>query len=145
MTNTESSHPADLNRDDPRVPLRRALKLGAIGWVVVTIISLSLWGAVAGLPGLWAVLIGTGIGGGFVLFTALTVLASAHTDPNTTLMVVLGGWLLKIVLLLVVLFLIRDLEFYDRVALFVTVVACLIVVLGAEVWGVITARVSNVY
>ena len=39
---------------------------------------------------------------------------------------------------------IKDLEFYDTMALFVTVLLALAVTLGTEVWGVITSNVTYV-
>ncbi len=130
--------------DDPRRPLLRAVRFGGIALVVITIASLALWGGMRGLPGIWGVLIGAAIGGGFVLVTAVSVLLTSSTNVGTTGAVVLGGWLLKIVVLILVLALIRDMEFYDRMALLVTLVLALIVVLATEVWGVITARVTYV-
>lgn len=130
--------------DDPRRPLVRGLRLG--GWVLfaLTVISLMAWGAASGLPGLWAVLLGAAIGGGFVLLTAASVLATSGTSPSTTMAIVLGGWLVKMVVLIIVLMLIRDLHFYDHTAFGVTTIIALVVVLGAEAWGVITSRVGYI-
>lgn len=130
--------------DDPIHPLRRAFRLGWWGLLGVGVLSLMVWGALRGLPGLYGVLIGAAIGGGFVLLTVLSVLVTSHTNATTTGAVVLGSWLLKIVVLLGVMLVIRDLDFYDRTAFIVTVVAALIVVLGAETWGILTARVTYV-
>ncbi|AJK68628.1 hypothetical protein [Corynebacterium marinum] len=130
--------------DDPRRPLLRAVRFGTIALVVITIISLAVWGGMRDLPGIWGVLIGAAIGGGFVLLTAASVLFTSSTNPSTTGAVVLGSWLLKIVVLIIVLAVIRDLTFYDRTALLVTTVLALVVVLATEVWGVITARVTYV-
>ena len=142
---TESTSPDQLSPyDDHRRPLKRALRLGAMGLVVVTIASLAIWGGVRGTPGLLGVLVGAAIGGGFVLFTAASVLLTARTTPSTTMAVVLGGWLLKVVILIMVLLLIKDLEFYDTMALFVTVICALAVTLGTEVWGVVTSNVTYV-
>ncbi|MDY5785630.1 MULTISPECIES: hypothetical protein [unclassified Corynebacterium] len=128
--------------DNPRRPLTRALRLG--GWMLLalTVASLMGWGAARGLPGIWAVLLGAVIGGGFVLLTAVSVLATSGATPSATMAVVLGGWLVKMVVLIIVLMLIRDLTFYDHTAFAVTTILSLIVVLGAEAWGVITSRVS---
>ena len=57
---------------------------------------------------------------------------------------VLGGWLLKLVLLLGVLAVIREMDFYDTWALFLSVVAALVVTLGTEVWGIVTSKVTYV-
>lgn len=142
---TESTSSDQLSPyDDHRRPLKRALRLGATGLVVVTIASLAIWGGVRGTPGLLGVLVGAAIGGGFVLFTAASVLLTARTTPSTTMAVVLGGWLLKVVILIMVLLLIKDLEFYDTMALFVTVICALAVTLGTEVWGVVTSNVTYV-
>lgn len=130
--------------DDHRRPLLRAVRLGAWGLLVITIASLAAWGALRGLPGIWGVLIGAAIGGGFVLLTALSVLVTANSTPSTTMAVVLGAWLLKVVLLIIVLMLIRDLTFYDTMAMFITVVLALVVTLGTEVWGIITSKVTYV-
>ena len=89
-------------------------------------------------------LLGAAIGGGFVLLTALSVLVTANSSPSTTMAVVLGGWLVKVVLLIIVLLAIRGMDFYDNVALFMTVILALIIVLGTEVWGIITSRVTYV-
>lgn len=112
--------------------------------VVITIVSLAAWGAARDLPGIWGVLIGAAIGGGFVLLTALSVLLTSNTSVSTTGAVVLGGWLVKIVVLIIILVLIRNLEFYDHVAFFVTVVLALVATLAAEVWAVITSKVTYI-
>ena len=130
--------------DDHRRPLLRAVRFGTWALVAITVVSLAVWGAARSLPGMWGVLIGAALGGGFVLLTALSVLVTANSNPSTTMAVVLGSWLLKVVLLIIVLLFIRDLEFFDKTALFVTVVLALIATLGTEVWGVITSRVTYV-
>lgn len=124
--------------------MQRAVKLGGLALLVITVVSLAVWGGIRGLPGIWGVLVGAAIGGGFVLFTALSVLLTANTTPANTMAVVLGGWLLKVIVLVMVLLVIRDMDFYDTVALFVTVMLALFATLGTEVWAVVTSRVTYV-
>ncbi|WP_454973517.1 hypothetical protein [Corynebacterium propinquum] len=130
--------------EDHSLPLRRGLKLGSRALIIATLISLVVWGAAAGLPGLSGVVLGAAIGGSFVLFTAVSVLLTARSTPATTMAVVLGSWLLKIVVLVIVLFAIRDLDFYHTVSLFVTVVVVLVLTLGTEVWAILTSKVTFV-
>ncbi len=130
--------------DDHRRPLQRAVKFGFIALVVITIISLAVWGGLRDLPGIWGVVIGAAIGGGFVLLTALSVLFTSGSNATTTGAVVLGSWLLKIIILIIVLAVIKDMEFYDSTALFVTVILALLVVLLTEVWGIITSKVTYI-
>ena len=128
--------------DDHRRPLVRALRLGSSALLVVTIVSLMSWGGYQGLPGIWGVLIGAAIAGGFLLVTVASVLLTASTTPTTTGAVVLGTWLMKVIVVLMVLVLIRELTFYSHVAFFVTLLVALIVVLATEAYGVITSRVT---
>lgn len=126
--------------NDPRQPLIRALKIAGAALVVLTIVSLMGWGAARELPGIWAVLMGVAVGGGFVLATAATVLATSNSSPTSTMAVVLGGWLVKMLVLVVFLLWIRRFDFYDSTAFGLTTIAALVVALGAETWGVITTR-----
>lgn len=143
MTNAAINNVDDF--DDPVLPLKRALRFGSIALVAITIISLAVWGCMRGMPGIWGVLVGAGIGGGFVLLTVLSVLAASKTSPTNTIIVVMGSWLIKLLVLIVILAVIRDMDFYDKMALFVTVVMALIATLGTEAWGVVSARVSYVH
>lgn len=130
--------------DDPRIPLMAAARAGLIALGILTAISLAVWGGKEGMPGVWGVLLGAGIGGGFVLLTVVMVLFTANTSPTTTGAVVMGGWLLKIIILIGILVLIRDMEFYDTMTFFVTVVLALVVTLGAEVWGMSQSNLTYI-
>ena len=87
---------------------------------------------------------GAAIGGGFVLATALTVLATSNSTPTATMAVVLGGWLLKMVVIILLLLWLRTMDFYDATAFGVTTIAALVVALAAETFGIISTRVSYV-
>lgn len=127
---------------DHRQPLIRALKVAGWALVALTVISLMAWGAARELPGIWAALMGVAVGGAFVLATAVSVLATSNSTPNTTMAVVLGGWLLKMGLLAIFLLWIRGFDFYDHRAFGVTTIAALVVALAAETWGVLTTRTT---
>ena len=127
---------------DHRQPLIRALKVAGWALVALTVISLMAWGAARELPGIWAALMGVAVGGAFVLATAVSVLATSNSTPNTTMAVVLGGWLLKMGLLAIFLMWIRGFDFYDHRAFGVTTIAALVVALAAEAWGVLTTRTT---
>lgn len=130
--------------DDPRRPLIRALRFGAYALLALTVISLMAWGNARDLPGIWGALMGAAIGGGFVLATALTVLATSRSTPTATMAVVLGGWLIKMVVLILLLLWLRSFDFYDTAAFGVTTIAALVVALAAETYGVISSRVSYI-
>ncbi|GEM_PF-536981 len=129
---------------DHRRPLLRAAKLGGAGIAVLTVVSLMVWGGTRGAEGLWGVLIGAAIGGGFVLATVGVVLLTADSTPTNTLVVVFGTWLIKILVVLVVLAVLRRFDFYDSTALGVTTILALVVGLATETLGVLRTRTTYV-
>jgi hypothetical protein len=135
---------ADGDFSDHRRPLLNAARSGAVGLLVITVVSLALWGNFRGLEGLWGVLLGAAIGGGFVLATVAVVLLTSNTSPQTTMVVTLGSWLVKIVVVLGILLVLREMDFFDHTAMGVTVIAALVVALGAETVGIIRTNVTNV-
>ncbi|MEV6071792.1 hypothetical protein AB0L82_35080 [Nocardia sp. NPDC052001] len=129
---------------DPDAPLRAALRYGLMGLAVLVVVSAILSSIIAGVPGLWGALIGSAIGGGFILTTAASVLFSAKIESGLQGIVILGSWVGKLVLALVVVAILRKFDFYSPTALFLTVVGALLIVLGAETYGLLRQRVPTV-
>lgn len=125
-------------------PLVAAIRYGALGLVAVTVVSLIAWTAVAGTSGLWGALVGAGVGGAFILTTVVTMYATRHVSPTTTGAILLGGWLLKIVVAIIVMAVLGGMDFYDRAALAVTIVAALVVMLAAEATAIARTRTPYV-
>jgi hypothetical protein len=128
----------------PDAPLKAALRYGVIGLIVLIVLSVAIATAVAGLPGLWGALIGAAIGGGFILTTAAVVLFGAKLPPSTAGLVMLATWVGKMLVALIVIGVLQRFDFYDRIALFLTVVGSLLIVLGAETYGVLRQKVPYV-
>lgn len=126
---------------DQLAPMRAAVRYGVVGLVVLTVAGTALAALVAGVPGVWGALIGAAVGGGFILFTAVSVLVSARLPAATAGAVVLGGWLLKVLLALVVLVVLKGMDFYSTGALVGMIAGALLLVLGAEAFGVLRTRV----
>lgn len=125
---------------DPTAPMRAAVRYGVLGLLVLAVTASIISVLVAGTPGLWGALIGAAVGGGFILFTALGVLLTAKLPAMTAGAVLLGTWLLKLILAIVVMGSIDSLDFYNRNALVLTIVMALVIVLGAETYGVLSQR-----
>ncbi|MEU1985522.1 hypothetical protein [Nocardia sp. NPDC019395] len=130
--------------NDPDAPLRAALRYGLIGLAVLTVLAIVVATLAAGVPGLWGALLGAAIGGGFILTTAAVVLFGAKLPPSTAQLVILASWVGKLLAALIVVAILQQFEFYDRIALFLTVVGALIIVLGAETYGVLRQKVPYV-
>lgn len=139
-----STSPAPGSSYHPDAPLRAALRYGLIGWVVLTVLSVVVATLAAGVAGAWGALLGAAIGGGFILTTAAVVLFGAKLPPNTAGMVMLASWVGKLLVALIVIAILKQFDFYDPVALFLTVVGALIIVLGAETYGVLRQKVPYV-
>ncbi|WP_028479151.1 hypothetical protein [Nocardia sp. CNY236] len=128
----------------PDAPLRAALRYGLVGLAVLVVSATGLGAAVSGLSGVWGALLGAAIGGGFILTTVVVVLFGAKLPPSTAGLVMLLSWVGKMLVALVVVAVLHRFEFYDSVVLFLTVVAALVIVLGAETYGVVRQKVPYV-
>ena len=71
-----------------------------------------------------------------MLVTVFIVLASAKTSPQMTMGLILGSWVAKAAILLVVLLALKDKTFYDATALGVTVILVLVAILATETLAV---------
>lgn len=125
----------------PDAALRAALRYGVAGLVVLVVVSAALGSVIAGLSGLWGALIGSAIGGFFILTTAALVLFSAKLESGIQGMVMLASWVGKLLVVMIVVAVLKQFDFYSRGALFLTVVAALLIVLGAETYGLLRQRI----
>ncbi|MEV6273610.1 hypothetical protein [Nocardia sp. NPDC051832] len=128
----------------PDAPLKSALRYGLIGLAVLVVLAVAIATAAASTPGLWGALIGAAIGGGFILTTAAVVLFGAKLPPSTAGLIILVSWVGKLLVVLVVVAVLQQFDFYNRMALFLTVVGALLIVLGAETYGVLRQKVPYV-
>ncbi|MFI6426542.1 hypothetical protein [Promicromonospora sp. NPDC050880] len=74
---------------------------------------------IAGLPGLWGGLIGAALAAFFCGATVLSMLWTVGKGAVTMGAVVMGGWIAKMVVLVVVMAVLTRFDFYDRIVLFV--------------------------
>lgn len=124
--------------------MRTALRYGIVGLGALAAFGIVIATVVAGMPGFWGALIGALLGGSFILTTALSIVATTKLPPATTGAVLLGGWVVKMILAIVVLGVIKNMDFYSKPALGLVVVGALLLVLGAEVYGVVRTKAPYV-
>nr|WP_238592695.1 MULTISPECIES: hypothetical protein [Rhodococcus] len=124
--------------------MKSAVKWGVMGLIALAVVGALLGGLFAGKEGVYGALIGAAVGGGFILFTALGVLLTAKLPALTAGAVLLGTWLLKMILAMVVLFVLSDMDFYNKTALVLVIIMSLVVVLGAETYGVLGTKTTYV-
>lgn len=122
-------------------PMRRVLRTGAVAFAVALPTSMLLGYLVAGVPGVWGAAIGMGLAAGFFAITIGVALGTARMDVGVLGAAVLGSWLVKMVLLIIVLVLLRNADFYSRPVLFVSLLAGTIGALILEAVVVTQTRV----
>lgn len=114
--------------DSPEVHavFRRALRDGIVLVAGVTVLGVVIGYLVAGLPGVWGALIGAGIAVLFSGATTLSMMRTSNTAPGRMMAVVMGTWLGKLVVVIVLLAVLRGMDFYDRYVLAVVVAVAVI-------------------
>jgi hypothetical protein len=123
---------------------KRVLSIG--GLLIAAIAALgSLAGYLGfGLNGLVSALIGAGMCAVFVSLTAASVWFGSKLTLAGFFGVVLGGWLLKLVLFLVLVVLLRQADFIVGAVLFLTLVAAIIGTLAVDALVFIRSRIPLV-
>ncbi|MFC5380546.1 hypothetical protein [Aquipuribacter nitratireducens] len=127
-----------------RAALRRAVRLAALVCAAAAAVTAAVAGLLVGAPGVWGALIGFAVALAFLGTTALVGARVAGGDPVVVAGWVLGSWLVKVVVVGLVLWGLRGLDFYDPVALFVGIVVGMVATLYAEYRALTTARVPYV-
>ena len=86
---------------------------------LILVVGLAVLGSIAGyliagMPGVWGALIGAALAGLFCGGTVLSMQLSVGKGATAMGAVVMGGWLVKIVILIAVLAVLSRQDFYDR-------------------------------
>lgn len=124
--------------------IRRVFKALVVVTIVVGALGLTIGGIVYGMPGFWAALMAAVIG---ILFTASTVLGlyyAAGRGQEALMIVVVGGWLIKIVILGGAMLWLKGQTFYHKGTFVATIVTLVLAALIVEMVMVATARIPYV-
>jgi hypothetical protein len=105
------------------VVLRQALRDMLVLLGALTVVGVGVGYLVDGLAGLWGALIGVGIALVFSGTTVLSLLKTATAGPTTMMAVVMGAWLVKLVVIVVVLVILKQFDFYNPTVLFLVSIA----------------------
>lgn len=126
--------------------LRDVLKYGLILAGAIAIIGMLLGGLFAGWVGVTSALIGTAMAAVFLSITALSILIANRFIGSDLFVglffgIVLGGWIVKFVLFLVLAILLRDQPWINPVVLFLSLIAGVIGSLVVDMIVVFRSRV----
>jgi hypothetical protein len=125
--------------------LRRALLWGAVIAAAIALVGGVIGFAVAGVEGLVSALLGTLMAVVFMGITAGSILlanrfAGSDLFVGAFFGIVLGGWLLKFIVFIILVVLLRGVDWLDPVVLFLAIVAGVIGSLVVDVLVVARAR-----
>jgi hypothetical protein len=129
--------------------LRLSLVYGASLTAAIAVVASVAGALVAELAGLMSGLIGAGMGFVFLAVTAASILLADRVTKGDLLSpayfgIVLGAWLLKFALFLVLVFTLRDASFIEPTVLFITLVVAVLGGLVVDLVAVARARVPYV-
>lgn len=124
--------------------LRQILRHIAVVTVVVTVLAAVVGLIASGTPGLWGALLGGLVGVIFCATTVVTMLVSEGRSPQFLAMAVLGGWLAKMLVIIILLAVLRGFDFYDRYVFAGTMVVIVLASLVIEMRAVTRARIPLV-
>lgn len=125
------------------IPMGRVLRFAVLAALVaLPTVTLVGW-IVGGAPGAWGAFLGMAIAVGFLAVTVVVALLTAGMDASTLGIVVIGSWLVKVALLMVVLGMLREQTFYSRPALLLSLLLGVVGTLLLE--GVVVTRTRVPY
>jgi len=119
---------------------KKVLGWGALLIAGIAVVASILGWALAGINGLISALIGAAIAFAFVSLTALSVWLGGRLNLGGFYGVVLGGWILKVLIFLIIVGVLRHAEFINGPTLFFTLVASILGSLGIDSWVFLKAR-----
>ncbi|POH69487.1 MULTISPECIES: hypothetical protein [Cryobacterium] len=108
---------------DAKKILTEVLKYTGLLAIAIAVIGGGLGYLFAGTEGLISALIGTALAVLFASITAASIIGAMRFDIAAFFGIVMGAWLLKIVVFIVILALLRDAPFVQTMVLFLTVIA----------------------
>jgi hypothetical protein len=112
--NSPGPQPAGESVAAERAVLRAAGRDGLLLVAGLAVLGSVVGYLVAGMPGVWGALVGAALAGLFCGGTVVSMMFAVGRGAAGTGAVVMGGWLVKIVVLIVVLAVLSGQDFYDR-------------------------------
>ena len=112
--------------------------------LVIAVVGGGLGYLFAGTDGLWSALVGVGLAILFAAITAASMLVAIRFTLGAFFGIVMGAWLLKLVIFIVLLVVLRDQPFVNDVVLFLALVVSIIGTLAVDALVVVRGRLAYV-
>lgn len=123
---------------------RRALVLSLVLAAAIAVVGGVIAGLVVGQDGVLSVLVGTAMAVVFAGITVVSLIVAVKYDITVFFGIIMGAWLVKAVLFIVVLVLLRDAAFIHDWSLFLSIVAAVVGTLVIDAAVVAKGRIGYV-
>jgi len=124
--------------------MKKVLLYGALLALAIAVVGSIIGFLVAGGSGVASALVGTALAVVFLAITALSILMASRYSITVFFGIVMGAWLLKFVLFLVIVFLLKDLPWVHTMVLFLSIVAGVVGTLVVDVVVIAKSRMPYV-
>lgn len=124
--------------------MKKLLGYGAILAVAIAVVGSVIGSFVAGGSGVASALVGTAMAVAFLAITAISILVASRYSITVFFGIVMGAWLLKFVLFLVIIFLLKDLPWVHPQVLFLSIVVAVVGTLVVDVVVIARSRMPYV-
>jgi hypothetical protein len=124
--------------------LKRILAWGGILAAVIAVGGSILGYLAAGGPGIVSALIGTAMALIFLGITSLSVVIASKYDMIVFFAIVMGAWLLKFVLFLVLIFILKDQPWIQTTVMFLSLIVAVVGTLVVDVVVIARSRMPYV-
>lgn len=119
---------------------RAALRATLVLLVALVVLGVGVGALVAGATGIWGALLGVAI---TLLFSGTTILSMVFTadkSPSTTMAVVLGAWIAKMIVLVVILATVGQMEVFHRTVFAAVVLVGVVGSAALDMYSVVKGR-----
>ncbi len=128
----------------PSEVMRRSLKWSAVLAVVVGFVGATIGTVVAGPTGAAGAFWGAGMALVFLGVTTVSIRVASHFSPTVFFAIVMGSWMLKTIVFLVIVFLVGRSGTVNGTVLFICLVVVMIGTLAIDVWSYLAGRMPYV-
>jgi hypothetical protein len=127
-----------------RLPMRAVLRVGSLVFLLALPIATVLGIMIDGSAGGWGAFLGMAIPVAFFTGTVVVALLTVRVSAGAFGAVVLGSWIVKLIALLIVLFFLRDADFFNRPIFFIAFLIGTVGYLILEALIVVKTRVPYI-
>ncbi|AWB88821.1 hypothetical protein [Homoserinimonas hongtaonis] len=124
--------------------LKRALVSGVVLAAAIAVVGSVIGYLVAGTPGVISAIAGAGIAMVFLGITSLSIIIATRYEMVVFFAIVMGAWLLKFVIFLVLIFVLRDQPWINTQVLFLSLVVAVLGTLVVDVVVIAKSRMPYV-